>query len=120
MAPAAHAFPREHRLNAKRAYDRVFKRGVRSGDAHFTVLACRNDGPVARLGLAVSRKTARRANVRNRIKRQIRESFRLVHAELPAADFVVIAKAPCANLSGAAMRESLAQHWHRLSRRCSA
>ncbi|MEM9384083.1 MAG: ribonuclease P protein component [Pseudomonadota bacterium] len=117
---AAYAFPREHRLTAKRAFDRVFKQGVRSRDAHFTVLACPNDAPGARLGLAVSRKTARRATVRNRIKRQVRESFRQVYRNLPPADFVVIAKGPSANLEGTAMRESLSRHWRRLVRKCEA
>ncbi len=119
MAPTAHAFPREHRLTVKRAFDQVFKEGVRSRDAHFTVLARPNDSDVARLGLAVSRKTARHATVRNRIKRHVRESFRLAHRHLPAADFVVIAKAPSASLEAQAMRDSLTRHWHRLTRKCA-
>ncbi|MEO0972415.1 MAG: ribonuclease P protein component [Pseudomonadota bacterium] len=116
----AHAFPREHRLTVKRAFDRVFKRGVRSHDASFTVLACRNELTHARLGLAVAKKAAPKATTRNSLKRHIRESFRLAHQALPGADFVVIAKRPAAHLDGAALRTSLDRHWRRLSARCAA
>lgn len=113
------AFPRTSRLTVKRAFDRVFRDGVRSSDPAFTVLAAHNDQPAPRLGLAVSRKTSRLATRRNRIKRIVRESFRLAAATLPAADVVVIAKPPADAASGADLRESLRRHWRRISRKCA-
>ena len=44
---------------------------------------------LARLGLVVGKKAAKRANKRNYMKRVIREWFRLHQHELPAKDFVV-------------------------------
>lgn len=71
----------------------------------------------ARVGLAISKKVDKRAVVRNRIKRQVRESFRQHLQELPPADFVVMANAAAADASGARIRDSLNAHWQRLARR---
>ena len=43
----------------------------------------------ARLGLVVGKKQLKRAIDRNRVKRIIREQFRLARASLPAVDLVV-------------------------------
>lgn len=56
------------------------------------VLARRNTLGFPRLGLAIARKQVRHAVRRNRIKRLIRESFRLHQQELSALDVVVIAR----------------------------
>jgi ribonuclease P protein component len=48
----------------------------------------RNSGP-ARLGLLVTRQHAARANERNRLKRCVREAFRLEQASLGAVDLLV-------------------------------
>ena len=44
---------------------------------------------VARLGMLVSKREARSAVVRNRIKRRIREAFRLEQAHLAGLDILV-------------------------------
>ncbi len=45
--------------------------------------------PVARLGLVVGKRFAKRAVLRNLIKRQVREVFRGIAVSLPARDLVV-------------------------------
>ena len=45
--------------------------------------------PAARLGLVVGKKLLKRAVDRNRLKRVVRENFRLRRLELPAYDLVV-------------------------------
>ncbi len=64
--------------------------------------------------MAVGRKTSKRAVVRNRIKRTVRESFRQERARLPARDILVIALPPAATADGASLRAALAQHWQAL------
>jgi ribonuclease P protein component len=49
----------------------------------------RRDSGVARLGLLISRRHAARAVVRNRIKRCIREAFRLEQERLGPIDVLV-------------------------------
>lgn len=49
-----------------------------------------SDHASARLGLAISKKCARRAVERNRLKRIVRESFRCHCPTLPQVDVVVL------------------------------
>lgn len=48
----------------------------------------------ARLGVVVAKKLAKRANVRNLVKRIVRERFRRMRVELPAVDIVMRLHAP--------------------------
>ena len=96
-------------------FKRVFNRPVVSADHLFKVLARTNEGSVARLGMAVSRQVDRRAVGRNRIKRVIRESFRLFFASGgPAADFVVLPRRESATICNRQLFRSLDKHWARI------
>lgn len=72
-----------------------------------------NARDIARLGLTISRRVAKRAVDRNRLKRLARESFRMQKA-LPAWDFVVMAKAGADQSERDALRASLDGHFERL------
>lgn len=116
-------FARRARLLTAGDYQYVFDRAERSSDACFTVLARfrgenRLDGE-ARLGLAISKKRVRLAVARNRLKRIIRESFRLNRALLPVADIIVLAGPKCSTASNARLFNSLDNHWKKLKERCA-
>ena len=81
-----------------------------------TILAVPNHLDRARLGMAVSRKAAHHAVVRNRVKRIIRESFRLQKDSLCGLDVVVIARPGIATRDNEQMRKALESHWKRLRR----
>jgi len=86
-----HTLPSSVRLKSRRAFDRVFREGMRVSDRHLTIVMARrgDDGP-ARLGIAVGRRYGCAAE-RNRIKRLIREAFRRLRHDLPpASDWVVL------------------------------
>jgi ribonuclease P protein component len=77
------------------------------------VLARANERGVARLGLTIARRVAKRAVDRNRLKRLARESFRMQRS-LPAWDFVVLAKPGAGDGERGVLRESLDRHFERL------
>lgn len=112
-------FPKRARLLQAAEFSRVFNKAHRSSDRQFTILAAPNDLGYPRLGLAISKKHAKRAVDRNRIKRLVRESFRLNRAILPAADFVVMAKPVTKTVSNQVLFEALLMHWHRLAKLCA-
>jgi len=109
-------FSRRSRLTTAKEFGRVFAERKRSADKYFTVLACPNNLINARLGLAVSRRVAKLAVARNRLKRLAREVFRQMPT-LPALDFVVLANRAAAEADNAVLRASLARHFQRLSDR---
>jgi len=91
-------FPRRVRLTGPDDYQRVFKRcRHRLNNRWMTVLATPNQLQHPRLGLAISRKVARTAVARNRIKRVIRESYRHWQTSLGTLDIVVLGRTGVAN-----------------------
>ena len=112
-------FNKRARLLKPADYSRVFEKAIRSSDRLLTILAASNDLGYPRLGLAISKKNAKRAVDRNRIKRVIRESFRLRQLELPAADFVIMAKPVTKLADNQELFKSLEHHWNRLIKQCA-
>jgi ribonuclease P protein component len=88
--------------------------GRRLGDALFTVHCLSNDLGHARLGMAVSIRTAGTAVRRNRIRRCVRESFRLHQHLLPAVDLFVSARSAARDATGPEMFASLQRLWRQL------
>lgn len=71
-------------------------------------MVSRSAEEVSRLGLVVSKRVGRRAHDRNRIKRLIREFFRLYREYLdPPADVVVVAKQGAGDLDFREVSEEL-------------
>ncbi|MDN5869278.1 MAG: ribonuclease P protein component [Nitrococcus sp.] len=118
MRSRVESYPRAARLTRAADYARVFQGAKRIADPYFTVLVIQNESGWARLGLAVSKRTAASAVVRNRIKRRIREAFRLHQQEIAGNDLVVIAKPATRTAAGAMLNRSLCQLWQQVSQRC--
>jgi ribonuclease P protein component len=83
-----------------------------------TVLAEKNALPFPRLGLAISKKNVRRAVDRNRVKRLIREYFRLDNNRTVNVDFVVMARHGISKASNKQIAHSLAKHWDVIKQKC--
>lgn len=105
--PTRARFPRSARLTAASDYDAAFKSGQRHSDPLFALHWRRDSAVPARLGLAVSRKTDRRAVVRNRIKRALRQQFRLIRADLAGGDYVFVTRAAAAAATTAALADAM-------------
>jgi ribonuclease P protein component len=101
-------------MRAKSDFDAAYSRGHRTGNALFGLTMRRNERGSARLGLAVAVRVAGGSVERNRIRRIIRESFRLHQHELPALDIVVSARNPARDAPGSLLHASLAALWKRV------
>ncbi|RUO76223.1 ribonuclease P protein component [Idiomarina seosinensis] len=114
-----YAYGRELRLLTPSHFQTVFSNPpVKAVTAHVTMLAVPNllDNP--RIGVTVSKKRAKTAVQRNRIKRQIRETFRLRQHKIPNFDIVVIAKQGIVELNNDELRNTLNYLWRKLAKRC--
>jgi ribonuclease P protein component len=81
---------RRHRLSRSRDFDAVYRHGRSTATRYLTLYSfAREEGEEPRLGLAVSRKTGN-AVARNRIKRQLREVWSELLAEVPAGQDYVL------------------------------
>ncbi len=88
-------FTRESRLLKAKAFQQVFKKGIKKYHKGISVIAARNDQNSARLGFAISKKQVKRACDRNTLKRIAREVFRHQQNELTGIDFVVLVNKTC-------------------------
>jgi ribonuclease P protein component len=67
-----------------------------------------------RLGLVIAKKNIRLAVQRNRVKRIIRESFRLHQHQLPAIDMILLARAGLGEFSNTQLHDEISKIWIRL------
>lgn len=79
----------DKRLARKADFERLLREGSRRTRSGYTFFLSRRTAGPPRLGILVTRKHAARATVRNRIKRCIREAFRLEQAGLGPVDVLV-------------------------------
>ena len=115
-----HAFPRQARLLTRAQYQSVFDLPQgRSTDRCLTVLARQNGVDQPRLGLAISKRSAKTAVARNRLKRLVRESFRQHQQVLEGLDIIVLGRDAAQNESNPNLQQSLRRHWQRVVEQCA-
>lgn len=107
------------RLRSGRELREITRQCRAERDAFFNVHVRSNDLGHARLGITVSRRVSPKAVIRNRVKRVVRESFRLQQEQLKGLDVVVVARPPAAGPDRTVLREALQRHWKKAQRSCS-
>ncbi len=111
----AKRFRSYNKLRHSEDFAAAFSSPKRSSDKFFLFLVVDNNKSVARLGLAVPKKNIPGAVDRNRIKRIIRESFRLQKGRLEGKDVVVFVKKQF-DTKQINIEQAFATHWDRISR----
>jgi ribonuclease P protein component len=86
-------YARKHRLQHARQFEAVYAAKVKESRGPLTIFALPNDLDHPRLGLSVGRKVGI-APKRNRIKRLLREAFRLLQHDLPRGYDILITVRP--------------------------
>lgn len=109
-------FRPEQRLRASADFASLFKSGQRYSDPRFVIYYRPNTLTAARLGLAVSKRVARKATRRNQLKRLLRETFRTLTESLPALDLVVLLRPDAASADGQMLRASLVRAFEVITR----
>ncbi|WP_093034281.1 ribonuclease P protein component [Thiocapsa roseopersicina] len=104
-------FPRTCRLTLSRQFRDVFAEPRRHGGAGLLVLYRENRSGHPRLGLAIAKKCARRAVDRTRLKRIVRESFRLNRSRLGGWDIVVLCASGAPAMPNQRLFATLARAW---------
>jgi ribonuclease P protein component len=113
-------FPAARRLRRKWEFDQLYARGQRLGNSHFGMTIQPNELGQARLGLAVASKPFGGSVPRNRIRRLIRESFRLRQHDLPDVDLVVSARPRAKDATAQELRASLEVLWDKVIVQCAS
>jgi len=104
-------FLNSDRIKKKWEFDKVYQNGRKVVNKDFVVYVLDNAQKKTRLGVTVSKKVGKSVK-RNRVKRLIRESFRLSkNSILPGYDIVVVARKYAHRLSFHEAKESLESLW---------
>jgi ribonuclease P protein component len=127
-----YAFPKSVRIRHKLDFRRTMDQGRKTVCSKMVLIGRLREPtdviptkPGLRMGLVVSRKVGDSVR-RNRVKRHLRESFRVLRAELeaqgpvPNLDLVVIARNGAAEMDGAALQADLVQCLQRFRRQANA
>lgn len=85
-------FKKKNRLLSTYQFQNVYNRNVRIVRPEFIYLGRINQLKFPRLGISISKRNIKKSHDRNRIKRLIRESFRIQKNKLISMDIVIIAK----------------------------
>ncbi|MCL1059497.1 ribonuclease P protein component [Shewanella sp. Choline-02u-19] len=113
----SYTFTRELRLLTPAQFKSVFTKPIKASSAEITLLAIPNSEQHPRLGLTIAKRYVKKAHQRNRIKRVIRDNFRLHQHDLPAVDIVVLVRNGVLDMESAELKKLVEKLWRKLSRR---
>lgn len=96
-----------YRIKKNADFQQIYKAGKSVANKQFVVYIYHNkDNEHFRLGISVSKKLGN-AVMRNRIKRAIRENFKIHKDDIIAKDIIVIARQPAKQMNALQIQSSL-------------
>src|SRR5581483_2112419 len=102
------------RLKTSADFSQVFDHPQKTLGKNLLILWKPGQSFCARIGVIAGKKVSKLAVSRNRIRRVIRNSFRLNKNELGLLDIIVIARQSCAGLSSKQLRHETDILWKKL------
>lgn len=111
-----HRFTKSQRLRLAADFERVYALKCKAADGVLLIFAARNQTPFTRIGLSVSKKHGG-AVTRNRLKRLLREAFRLTQDQIPPGLDLIAIPLDKEKANRTAYEESLVKVTRRLFRR---
>jgi ribonuclease P protein component len=109
-------FTKAQHLRSKSDFERVYGLKCKAADGVLLVFVARNELDLTRVGLSVSKKHGG-AVVRNRLKRLLREAFRLMQHQIPTGIDLIAIPLARDKASLASYQTSLVKICRRLMRR---
>ncbi len=106
-------FDSTRRLISKQDFDNVFRKSKKIYFGHVTVLYKQNNLPTSRIGFALSKRWIAKANLRNRLRRIFKESFRICQ-NLANYDIVILANKPCKKSEIEWINQHIEELWSKL------
>lgn len=113
-----YSFSRHDRLLRSSEFEYVFarvKHKIRAGQ--FTLLVRENNYSHSRIGLIVAKRKIKKATARQRIKRLIRESFRLNKIQISHWDIICIVQSGAGQRTNPELFKDLEVAWKKLAAR---
>lgn len=117
MVKARYFYPCTLRLLKSKEFNKVFSNTqFKANHGGVLFLAKMNNLGHPRLGFVISKRTINLAVNRNRVKRVVRDFFRLRQHEFPPLDVVIIARRPLADMDNNMVRKVTKQLSSKLER----
>lgn len=111
------SFGKSRRLLKAADYKQVFDHNeARASHRYFLLLAKPSPGEHQRLGLVIAKKNVKLAVQRNRVKRIVRETFRLLPDNNPPLDMIFLARRGIEQLDKQELSSILREQWRKLTR----
>lgn len=114
MPKPVFSFKKSDRLVTNSDFVMVLKKHRRLHSEYFTILYQKSN-LISRLGVAVGKKCHKSAVVRNRVKRLIREHYRINKLQINQLQLIVQAKKPAGQASKALLNQDLCQLFEQLT-----
>ena len=114
------SFTRNSRLVSQEQFKQVFNQKRRLFSKFYVLYFIHNSLNFPRLGVITSKKNARFAISRNRLRRQAREVFREMQNKLPSVDIVLVANRSSAKATKSELRLCLEKLFAQLHKDCKS
>jgi len=105
--PKDHGFPKDERIRKKRDFEKVFSYGRRIRDKYFLIICHKSGLGKQRVAIVVGKRYGN-AYLRNKIKRKMREIYRMNKEKFPlSTDCIIIPHKSVLSLSFQEIKEDL-------------